>query len=104
MATGTRIPGARRDVSVIFVCHGPSCSHQCYTTGECPGNSSADAHCGAASPAATLEMNSWQLHWSHSAWREYLVAQGSEAGKAATRQPRTPAGRPGHPNSAFIKL
>ena len=54
--------------------------------GERYPRSSAAAHCGTAEADAILEMNTWQQHWSHTSWREYLAMQTSEAEHTAIRQ------------------
>jgi len=55
--------------------------------------SSAAAHCGTAEPDAILEMNSWQQHWNHADWRQYLAAQNAANDHVAIRR-STHTGRP----------
>jgi putative transposase len=55
--------------------------------------SSAAAHCGAASPGASLAMHLWRGQWSADTWRAYLEAGETESKLVAIRR-STYSGRP----------
>jgi putative transposase len=55
--------------------------------------SSADVHCGLASPGPMLEMEHWQKRWTAGEWRQFLAQAESVAEISALRH-CTHTGRP----------